>query len=471
VSIFIIPSDPKKNYHLGSLLKALKRIQHYLPHQKEPIMIKYIVLFFTILLPFTQAHAKGEDEGKAVINAKVVSTLSTKSGKKEISGRVSAYLRLNPADVDRGQVKVGGFNVLYSDVPQALISGRKSEIYEFGNLGFSIKAVKEGQFLEYDPQKLTLSGTIQGSTSISQFDEIYKSRGGEANDDFDTLTQDAEVKIILFLDKPLNENINSEKPFSLKGKMDMSIAVAEDRDYDIPMYRIANPDLFFVDLEIIWWPRWEIAKRLCLQPVRIGTFTFSGGWPPLISVNYSGDGLAFGLPGANKEWAKADVVFTVRDWKTIFNSQYSTLTSGEAAALRATVDDDDCVEVFFVDKFSPASMWGGGATWSGGTASTKIISSDENAFYGIDFTHLAHELGHTITLKHPGQGFPTAAQPHRIDASSGTLMCPSGFMNDNPTVNSQWNKDSVQNPLFTFSLKTISAGPDCQNDADCGACP
>src|SRR5690606_5640879 len=169
-----------------------------------------------------------------------------------------------------------------------------------------------------------------------------------------------------------------------------------------------------------------------------------GGWPPIFTVHYSGDGLAFGMPGAQTEWGKADVVFTVREWKTVFNAGYSTLTSGEAAALRATVNDDDCVEVFFVDQFSPNSMWGGGATWGGGTAGTKIISSDEDAEHAIDATHLAHEIGHAITLKHPGEGFPNASAPHRVDGSTGTLMCPSGFMNDNPRVNSQWNKDSVQ---------------------------
>ena len=49
-------------------------------------------------------------------------------------------------------------------------------------------------------------------------------------------------------------------------------------------------------------------------------------------------------------------------------------------------------------------------------------------------------------------------------------MCPSGFLNDNPPFNSEWNEDNVQNPLFTFSLKLLSAAPDCENDADCGAC-
>jgi hypothetical protein len=76
-----------------------------------------------------------------------------------------------------------------------------------------------------------------------------------------------------------------------------------------------------------------------------------------------------------------------------------------------------------------------------------------------------------LTLKHPGQGFPTADQPHRIDGNTGTLMCPSGFNNDNPEINSQGNADNINNPLLTYALKVVSAGPDCADDADCGACP
>lgn len=434
-------------------------------------MLKKVFVFFSLLAAVGLVHAKDSDEGKAVINAKISSVLATGYGKQEVSGRVSAFLRMAPEDVDRGRVKLGAFNVLYTDVPQALISGRKSEIYETGNLGFSIDALEEGQYLEYDPQKLTLTGIVSGSASISQFDEIYQPKDDGRGHDFDTLTQIAKLQVQIFLDKPLDANIGSEKPAQFGGKMDMDIDVQARRDYDIGGYRLINPDLQLIELEIAWWIQLEVAKRLCLQPVRIGYFTSGGGWPPIFTVHYSGDGLAFGLPGAQTEWGKADVVFTVREWKNVFNVNYSTLTSGEAAALRATVDDDDCVEIFFVDRFSPNAMWGGGATWGGGTASTKIISSDENADHGIDATHLAHEIGHAITLKHPGEGFPNASAPHRVDGSTGTLMCPSGFMNDNPQVNSQWNKDSVQNPLFTFAIKVTGPNVDCQNDADCGACP
>jgi hypothetical protein len=51
------------------------------------------------------------------------------------------------------------------------------------------------------------------------------------------------------------------------------------------------------------------------------------------------------------------------------------------------------------------------------------------------------------------------------------VMCGSGYLNDNPSVNSQENTNNLTNPLFQFALKVRSAGPDCQNSLDCGACP
>ncbi len=206
--------------------------------------------------------------------------------------------------------------------------------------------------------------------------------------------------------------------------------------------------------------RWEVARNLCVQPVRLGRLVWT--WPSL-SIQYTGDGLAFGLPGARTQWKKADVTFTVRDWKTVWCSDLYNFSTGEAADLLDEVNDADCVEVYFVKGDNAMhTNWGGGATFSSGSANTRIISSDGNVPPGIDLTHLAHELGHAVDLPHP-----TAANA----SSTNTLMCPSGFMNDNPKRNSQENKNNLSNPLLTFSIKPVSAGPDCTNSASCGACP
>ena len=106
------------------------------------------------------------------------------------------------------------------------------------------------------------------------------------------------------------------------------------------------------------------------------------------------------------------------------------------------------------DRFSPQDMFGGGATAGSGLATAKVVSSDENADFGVDLTHLAHEFGHVLDLPHP----PPVS-------STNTLMCPSGFNNDNPKRNSQENKNNLSNPLLKLSLKLVSPGPDCNVSA------
>lgn len=79
----------------------------------------------------------------------------------------------------------------------------------------------------------------------------------------------------------------------------------------------------------------------------------------------------------------------------------------------------------------PQDKWGGGVTRSGGQAVATITSSDQNADYGIDEVHLAHEVGHVLGLSHPGDG---ETGPIMIDGSSGTVICPSGLAALRPAV-------------------------------------
>jgi hypothetical protein len=251
------------------------------------------------------------------------------------------------------------------------------------------------------------------------------------------------------------------KPIKVPGTIKYEIIVEELPEYKMPSYVITGifPWKFdFIPLLFI-----EVARKLCLQPVRIQSSK--------TDPDPTGDGLAFGLPGAETQWDKADVIFDVRDWKTVTNGDLKISSSdAEEDDIRASIEDDDCIEIFFIENFDPVSDYGGGATWGSGLASSQIITSDGNN-NGIDFTHLAHELGHVMGLAHPGMGTPNASWPNVIDPSSGTLMCGSGWMNDNPAINSQENKDNISNPLFTFSIKAIGALPDCADSADCGACP
>jgi len=400
--------------------------------------------------------------GAIVVNADINARLLAGRGDTQIHGRLSAYLRVPDPKRYPNVMEVQGLNIAYFGVPQEAVTGIKPRGKPTGVLGFSADPQKV-QYLKYDPQSGLVYGTLEGQIDLPQFAELAPAiNDDKEGDDFRTRAQKASVRVQFDLDDKSNIYDKRDSVQKRRSTMDMQIATSPDYDLRVSDYRIAI-ERFPVDLEIGWFPVIEVARRLCVQPVRIGQLLV-GGFPPVFSFKLSGAGLDFGKPGAITQWNKADVVFEWRDWMTVWNSSYMAFSQSESAALRAEVDVDDCVEVFFVDTFTPSIFWGGGATYSSGLASAKIISTDQNVTSGVDLTHLAHELGHALSLMHPGSG--TAS-----DGSTGTLMCPSGFGNDNPKINSQENKDRVSNPLLTFALKIVTAGPDCTNSATCGACP
>jgi hypothetical protein len=399
--------------------------------------------------------------GAIVVNGDIQSRLLAGRGELHLNGRISGHLRVPDPKRQPNVVEVHGLNVAYFGVPQEAITGLKPRGKATGVLGFAADPEK-AQYLKYDPQTGMVYGTVAGQIDMPQFAELVAPAGDEKGDDFRTRTQRATLRVQFVMDDKTNLYDKREGVQKRRSEMDMEIVTTPDYDLRAGDYRIAV-ERIPLDLEIGWFPVIEVAQRLCVQPVRIGQIQISG-FPPVFQFKLSGAGLAFGKPGAITQWNKADVVFEWRDWMTVWNASYMAFSESESAALRAEVDVDDCVEVFFVDTFTPSVFWGGGATYSGGTAAAKIISTDQNVTSGVDLTHLAHELGHGLSLKHPGSG--TAK-----DGSTGTLMCPSGFNNDNPKVNSQQNKDRASNPLLTFAIKIVTAGPDCTNNADCGACP
>jgi len=246
-------------------------------------------------------------------------------------------------------------------------------------------------------------------------------------------------------------------------------------------YAWAPSDLLLVRLnerkEIMQWPPLflkESHRSLCVQPVRVrhrecnhkpifGFICFS------YTYSYSGVGLDFGRPGADRQWDKVDITFDWQPWKTIIDNagKYKEVTRDETEDFKNEVaDDPECIEVFFAPKFDPSSMFGGGACWDSGTANAQIISSDEQVECGVDTTHLAHELGHALGLLHPGDG------PVLADGSTGTLMCGSGWNRDNPRRNSRDNGENSVNPLLNNYMDTFTffSRPDCTNNEDCGTC-
>ncbi|MBT8075727.1 MAG: hypothetical protein KJN61_04600 [Gammaproteobacteria bacterium] len=408
-----------------------------------------------------------------VSNSELSAELEVAGKSVRVSGRMSLNLVASGKDLEEGIVRVAGWNIAMFSVPQAAISGHEKVSPAEGLLAFAANSNKS-QALKYDRRRNVLRGEIEGFIDTSYLAKQVKKTSGErrpgSTDFFETQTQPAVLQIGLRLDKPLNTP-KQEIDFT-KASVTASLKVMK---YEFEGHELPDYQIFIKEEAMIWevaeWFLFETAKKLCVQPVNIGKLTkLKNRWTwPMFSVATTGSGLAFGQPGAATQWNKADVVFNYRDWKTIYKSSYWVTTDAgtEEEELRDEVDDDDCIEVFFVYDFDPIEAHGGGAAWGGGTAGSKIITSDANERNGVDFTHLAHELGHVLGLHHPW----VASTTNMTTANTGTLMCGSGFNNDNPTINSQENKDNVSNPLLTFALKPRTVGPDCQDNADCGACP
>jgi len=107
----------------------------------------------------TPLHAQDDNGGQAVLNAEIKSQLTSPFGQQTIGGRLSALLRLDASDIDRGQVRVGGLNLLFTDVPQAAIVGEVREGKEDGALGFVIDGVVDGRYQSLDYDRRCFSGS------------------------------------------------------------------------------------------------------------------------------------------------------------------------------------------------------------------------------------------------------------------------------------------------------------------------
>lgn len=445
-------------------------------------LVRYSIcslLVLSILSVFSHQPAQAQDPEQAkasrpitadelgnhwIANVELAAELAVGDARERVTGRASLYFIASPKSMKQGFVTVRGFNILFTGVTQKFLAPAADVKEPLGMLGFAVTAGKPQQ-LKYDSRTGRVAGELRMFADASFLAAYARPAEDGKGDLFLTPTIPVTAAIDLSLEKPVSmQDIELQQ---VPGRLDVKLEYGEFayEKLRVPPLRLRVLDRIPIRWEIypIFW--FEVAQRLCVQPVRILRFRWRS-WPPHFTFQLSGAGLAFGEPGARTEWAKADVVFNIRDWKTILSNDYWVVDSGDANGLRATVEDDDCVEVFFPYDLDPPSMWGGGATWGSGTASAQIISSDGNARGGVDFTHLAHELGHVLGLRHPGDPATASA----VAASTGTLMCPSGYLNDNPQSNSQENKDLLSNPLLTFAIKRVGPGPDCLDSADCGAC-
>jgi hypothetical protein len=445
------------------------------------------------LMATASAQAQDEPQLQIIVNEKIRTQTTVNDQEVQMAGRLSVHLRATERELAQDFVNIGGLNLAYLGVPMepftGIPPGRLSDDGT-GVLGVTLD-LREKQVLRIVrgvlPGQDAIFGQLRGAVELSQLGELQQTPTGSGTEEepvFVAPTQAATVLILIVVNegdlKPgRGAGVGEEGILELDAHAWFAF-VAEPLglpDVKVPAFVAAQPALMPIQFELTWL-QFEAVRRLCIQPVRIGSISIEKGWPfPVFSINYTGKGLAFGQPGANQQWRKGDVIFEWRNWMTVWNAAYNTLdiALNEDDLLRAEVNEDDCIEVFFVDTFDVPSTWGGGATFSSGLASSKVISSDDNAepvcvggTVACNITHLAHELGHVMTLHHPGVGGIPA---HMVNGNTGTLLCPSGFVADNPRRNSVENENNVNNPLFQYLfLAPLGPAPDCTNDADCGIC-
>lgn len=427
--------------------------------------------FTTTLDPKLTLAAADENQYHMIVNKDVEANLSVQGKDVPVKGRISMRFTVNQTSLSGGVLPVSDVNVVLFSAPQSLLTNKKVEGKETGVLGFSYQRTG-AEALAYNARSGYFTTRLEGSISFPNLAKIAGLQQDEKGEDsYISPKQSASLNLAVKLSDDIKLAAGDSEPAKGKGAVIASIIAHEDKNYELNSYaiRIKNESLIF---EWGWTKVLKFVRNLCVQPVRFSRLLAKFDPYLMFYYDYTGEGLNFGKPELKKQWAKANLYFNIRSWKTIYRPAYwsvDTVSSGLSAEeldVLAEVEDDDCIEVFFIDQFDPESKHGGGFTVRSGDADAQVVTSDVNAVYGIDKVHLAHEMGHVVDLSHPN-----SPRAELQTGTTGTLMCPSGFKNDNPAVNSGDNRDNLNNPLITFQLKFVDVvGVDCSNNADCGAC-
>jgi len=340
-------------------------------------------------------------------------------------------------------------------------SGVKTEDGESGVIGVSLGGASAP--VEYNPETGEFVASVEAILHYEQIDEVRGYQKQECRgecDLFEPYTERVAGKFFGRFHQPIEPR--EEGRISVEGEIVLELQEAvlgNIRQIHVPIY------------VVIAWFILEPGDVLRIQPVFVGT----GPSDPDAS------GTAFNtlMNHSHDMWNRCGdercIKFVVNEPIYVDNNAYKTLdNSAEAAAFRAEVNVADAVEIFVAKAMSTslACSWGGGACFSGGTASSKIVSCDTqmdvpcpcpSACTGycpcgsclcgaINPYHLAHELGHALSLPHPSGPSSTS--------TVGSIMEPSGYCCDNPNAQSAKNCRNASNPLLVSLMSICFGAPD-----------
>lgn len=400
-----------------------------------------------------------------------------------------------------GQQPKGEYYVLTGNIKEAagtVTTDRGDQRTSFfGSVGFRVVPTAKGLLFYLFDFNLISKGVptdkgdsgVLGLTLADAQDKTmaYDPRSGRAS---------AEFAMVLHYE--LIDRVKGLRPIKTKGEADVFPSFTEEMKgkmaarFPAPV-KVADRGSIGVDLDVtlelskpvLGWVRkvnlvarvlvdWgrlllDRAQYLRIQPVFIGTGPADPG--------RTGTAWATLMARAHELWNKCGGVrcikFVVNTPIYLNKPGYKVLeTTAEAAALQAEVSVADAVEVFVVDRMTFVCSWGGGACFSSGTASAKIVTCDQQLAVpapcpctwcpatcppcppcqtgAVNYYHLAHELGHALNLYHPPDPSCTAR----------SIMEPSGFCCDNPNVQSAKNCRNASNPLLYWGRALCVGKPD-----------
>lgn len=371
----------------------------------------------------------------------------------------------------------------------------------FGSIGFRVVPTEKGLLLYLFDLNLISKGvpTEKGDSGLLGL-ELLDAEGKSMM--YDPRSRQASTEFRMVLHYELIDRVKGFRQVETKGEMDLFASFTEEMAGKMIVrfpeaLKVAERGSINVDLDLTfqlsssvlgsvrsaslaarvtidWTKLLNPAQYLRIQPVFIGTgptdATATGKAFPELMRRATGLWNRCGSVRCIKFVVNAPIYLNKPAYKVLE-------TKAEATNLRAEVNVADAVEVFVVDRMSFACDWGGGACFSPGTASAKIVTCDQQLAVpapcpcpgfcpatcppcppcqtgAVNYYHLAHELGHALNLDHPGQPYGLAA------VTAGSNMEPSGFCCDNPNKQSAKNCRNASNPLLYWGTAFCSGKPD-----------